>query len=171
MPFCPCYFGVDLRSSPGLCCLCVGRSSPGQPSRLRPGPACPPAARRPAAVGHPNGQPFIQLPLRQAGNDASRRMESAPMDQTTHNTEYELVGRRGVFNTSGAQNIQFGALPTRGLRVRLIRLRGGNLAAQASPTIGGLGDRKDAYQCLAAGFGWPNQRYPARCWCHLSSLR
>jgi hypothetical protein len=55
----------------------------------------PPAARRPAAVGHPNGQPFIQLPLRQAENDKSRRMEHASMDQTdqtTHNAESVVKG-------------------------------------------------------------------------------
>ena len=70
--------------APDLCCLCVasvGRSSPGQPPRLRPGPACRPRPEdRP--VGHPNDQPLIQLPLRQAGNYASRQMKRASMDQT-----------------------------------------------------------------------------------------
>jgi hypothetical protein len=72
----------------------VGLSWPQQPrSAVAPAPRAgvPAAARRPAAVGHPNGQAFIQLPLRQAGNDASRRMERPSMDQTTHNAESERV--------------------------------------------------------------------------------
>ena len=75
--------------APDLCCLCVTsarRSSPGQPPRLRPGQACRPRPedrpRRP-----PNDQPLIQLPLRQAGNYASRRLERASMDQITHNAD------------------------------------------------------------------------------------
>jgi hypothetical protein len=50
--------------------------------------ACAPdrrAARGPKTgpVGRPNDQPLIQLPLRQAGNYESRRMERASMDQST----------------------------------------------------------------------------------------
>jgi hypothetical protein len=41
MPFRPCYPRVGPLPDPGLCCSCVGRSSPGQPSRLRPGPSVP----------------------------------------------------------------------------------------------------------------------------------
>jgi hypothetical protein len=45
MPFRPCYPRVGPLPDPDLCCSCVGRSSPGQPSRLRPGPSA--AARGP----------------------------------------------------------------------------------------------------------------------------
>jgi hypothetical protein len=106
MPFCPCYFGIDLRSSPGLCCLCVGLGaphSPGQPSRLRPGPACPARGPKTGAVGRPNGQPFIQLPLRQAENDKSRRMERASMDQTTH-TVTPIRRVSGLLKDDGSRN-------------------------------------------------------------------
>ena len=38
MPFCPCYLRVDLRPSPGLCCLCVGANT--RTARdIRPQPA------------------------------------------------------------------------------------------------------------------------------------
>jgi hypothetical protein len=41
MPFRPCYPCVGPLPDPDLCCSCVGRSSPGQLSRLRPGPGVP----------------------------------------------------------------------------------------------------------------------------------
>jgi len=39
MPSCPCYRRVDLRKWPDLCCFCVARSRPAQPSRRHPPPA------------------------------------------------------------------------------------------------------------------------------------
>jgi hypothetical protein len=75
--------------APDLCCLCVtsaGRSSPGQPTRLRPGPACRPQPedrpRRP-----PKWPATHPATPSQAGNYASRRLERASMDQTTHNAD------------------------------------------------------------------------------------
>jgi hypothetical protein len=71
MPFRPCYRRVGCLLDPDLCCSCVGRSSPGQPSRLPRTRRChtgtrarprlstpaifhpmPAAARRPAAAGY-----------------------------------------------------------------------------------------------------------------------
>jgi len=41
MPFRPCYPRVGPLPDPDLCCSCVGRSRPGQPSRLRLRPSAP----------------------------------------------------------------------------------------------------------------------------------
>jgi hypothetical protein len=48
MPFRPCCSRVGRLLDPDLCCSCVGCSSPGQPSRLHPGPGPVTPARAPA---------------------------------------------------------------------------------------------------------------------------
>jgi hypothetical protein len=69
-------FGLDVIDADQRCVAIrfaeeqfVGRSSPGQTSRLRRRRAYP-RPEDPRVIGRPLGQPHIQLPCGQAGNDA-----------------------------------------------------------------------------------------------------
>ena len=84
--------------TPDLCCSCVGRSSPGQPSRLHPGPGpchtgtrasprlstpaiLPAAARRPAAANYPLACQPSRYPSARPGMTHRDEQRMLPTDQ------------------------------------------------------------------------------------------
>ena len=117
MPFCSCYRRVGRLPDPDLCCSCVGRRSPGQPSRLPPGPGAvtparepargcqrrpfftpsPAAARRPAAARLPASLPAIPLPPARPGMTHRDGQSMRRRIKSTHIAESEwLVAGLGL---------------------------------------------------------------------------
>ena len=118
MPFCSCYRRVGRLPDPDLCCFCVGRSSPGQPSRLHPDlalshrhatpPAAvnaghfhpmPTAARRPAAAGYPLAcQPSRYPPAR----PGMTHRDEQSMRRRIKSTHIAHSAHRGSLSASNA---------------------------------------------------------------------
>jgi hypothetical protein len=120
MPFCPCYFGVDLRPVPGLCCFCVGAKAPDD--RRRPlQPARPsdfrrvsssrvPAPSRGCAGSAPEGDCLPQRDATANRPTSDRMIRST----TTHSNERSLANISKPCRTPNICSFFAGASPLEG---------------------------------------------------------
>jgi hypothetical protein len=90
MPSCSCYRRVDLRQCPDLCCFCVARGSPDQPSRQCPqlAPAARPAEDRPQPGP---ADPADHSGCRSYGHDRGLHTVTSNVWETAQSYAYRLL--------------------------------------------------------------------------------